>query len=525
MTISDDLGTLIRENFTHKPTKEQGKAISLLSEFVLSRKSDSLFLLRGYAGTGKTSLLAALVRTMQQLQQRVMLLAPTGRAAKVLSSFAGAPAYTIHRKIYRQKSLVDMDNFQNDVNLHKDTLFIVDEASMIANYSESNTIFGSGRLLDDLMHYVYSCEGCRLLLVGDTAQLPPVGEEESPALNRLALEGYGMEVTEYCLTEVVRQLEESGILWNATMLRRLIQDDEMYAFPKLRTKSFPDVCVVPGSELIDALDDSYRQYGTDGTIVVTRSNKRANIFNNGIRARILDCEEELSGGDMIMVAKNNYYWTEREQGQGARSKEQENTIEGQGARSKEQENTIEGQGARSKEHESSNPLAPCPSPLASFSFIANGDVAVVRRIRNERSFYGFRFADAIIQFPDYDNKEMELTVLLDTLQSEAPALTRQQQQTLFTAVWEDYPELTNKRDRMKRLRQDPYYNALQIKYAYAVTCHKAQGGQWEHVYIDQGYITEDMLAPDYFRWLYTAITRATEKVFLINWPDSALSDE
>ena len=208
-----------------------------------------------------------------------------------------------------------------------------------------------------------------------------------------------------------------------------------------------------------------------------------------------------------------------------RSKEQENTIEEHGARGKEQENTIEEQGARGKEHESSNPLAPCPSPLAPFSFIANGDVAVVRRLRNERTFYGFRFADATIMFPDYDRLEMDVTVLLDTLQSEAPALTRQQQEALFQGVWDDYPELTNRRDRMKRLREDPYYNALQIKYAYAVTCHKAQGGQWEHVYIDQGYITEDMLAPDYFRWLYTAITRATEKVFLINWPDSALSDE
>ena len=512
MTISDDLGTLIRENFTHKATKEQANAISLLSEFLLSRKGDSLFLLKGYAGTGKTSLLAALVRTMQQLQQRVMLLAPTGRAAKVLSSFAGAPAYTIHRKIYRQKSLVDMDNFQNDVNLHKDTLFIVDEASMIGGEGDGSTIFGTGRLLDDLMHYVYSCEGCRLLLVGDTAQLPPVGEEESPALNRLALEGYGVEVTEYCLTEVVRQLEESGILWNATMLRRLIQEGEMYAFPRLRAKGFPDVCVVPGNELIDALDDSYRRYGTDGTIVVTRSNKRAGIFNGGIRARILDYEEELSGGDLVMVAKNNYYWIDpptpfRGSSNSAKGgqellKEDEESPDSAGG---DQELPLKGDGGS--------------------SFIANGDVAVVRRIRNERSFYGFRFADATLRFPDYNQTEMDVTVLLDTLQSEAPALTRQQQQALFTAVWEDYPELTNKRDRMKRLRQDPYYNALQIKYAYAVTCHKAQGGQWEHVYIDQGYITEEMLSPDYFRWLYTAITRATEKVFLINWPDSALSDD
>jgi exodeoxyribonuclease-5 len=481
MAITDDLGALIRENFLHNPTKEQEKAISLLSDFLLSREQDSIFLLKGYAGTGKTSLLAALVRTMQQLRLRVMLLAPTGRAAKVLSNYAGAPAFTIHRKIYRQKSITEMDVFQNNINMRQDTLFIVDEASMIANDAHEQTMFGTGRLLDDLMQYVYSCNGCRLLLVGDTAQLPPVGETESPALSRTMLEGYGMEVKELCLTQVVRQLEESGILWNATMLRSLIQNDDVYAFPKLRGKSFPDIKVLPGNELIEALEQSYRNHGTDGTIVVTRSNKRANIFNNGIRTRILDYETELSGGDLIMVAKNNYYWTEREQ--------------------------------------AANGVA-----ADAMTFIANGDVAIVRRMRNERSFYGFRFADVTLCFPDYDHRELDVTILLDTLQSESPALTRQQQETLFNGVWEDYPELTNKRDRMKRLRQDIYYNALQIKYAYAVTCHKAQGGQWEHVYIDQGYINEEMLSPDYFRWLYTAITRATEQVYLVNWPDNALRD-
>ena len=481
MAITDDLGALIRENFLHNPTKEQEKAISLLSDFLLSREQDSIFLLKGYAGTGKTSLLAALVRTMQQLRLRVMLLAPTGRAAKVLSNYAGAPAFTIHRKIYRQKSITEMDVFQNNINMRQDTLFIVDEASMIANDAHEQTMFGTGRLLDDLMQYVYSCNGCRLLLVGDTAQLPPVGETESPALSRTMLEGYGMEVTELCLTQVVRQLEESGILWNATMLRSLIQNDDVYAFPKLRGKSFPDIKVLPGNELFEALEQSYRNHGTDGTIVVTRSNKRANIFNNGIRTRILDYETELSGGDLIMVAKNNYYWTEREQ--------------------------------------AANGVA-----ADAMTFIANGDVAIVRRMRNERSFYGFRFADVTLCFPDYDHRELDVTILLDTLQSESPALTRQQQETLFNGVWEDYPELTNKRDRMKRLRQDIYYNALQIKYAYAVTCHKAQGGQWEHVYIDQGYINEEMLSPDYFRWLYTAITRATEQVYLVNWPDNALRD-
>ena len=471
--ISDELGALIRGNFAHEPTKEQNLVVYKWEEFLLSRNPNTLFLLRGYAGTGKTSLVAALVKTLLQLKQPVMLLAPTGRAAKVFSSYADAPAYTIHKRIYRQKSIIDMDSFQTNINLHKHTLFIVDEASMISNEGLSGSMFGTGRLLDDLMQFVYSCEGCRLILVGDTAQLPPVGEEESPALSRCVLEGYNLDVTEVNLTEVVRQERESGILWNATHLRQLMQEEMFYEFPRLRT-NFPDVCVMPGDELIEALEDSYHQCGTDQTIMVTRSNKRANIFNNGIRSRILDYEEELSGNDLVMVAKNNYYWTE-------------------------QSGLMQQKDAK-------------------MSFIANGDVAVVRRFRNERQLYGFRFADATLRFPDYDNLELDVTVLLDTLQSEAPALTRQQQEQLFNAVWEDYPEIRDKRERMKRLRQDPYYNALQIKYAYAVTCHKAQGGQWQHVYIDQGYITEDMLSPDYFRWLYTALTRATEKVFLVNWP-------
>ena len=489
--ISDDLCGLIRRNFAHEPTNEQYLVLEKWEEFLLNRNSNTLFLLKGYAGTGKTSLVAALVKTLLQLKQHVMLLAPTGRAAKVFSSYADAPAYTIHKRIYRQKSIVDMDNFQTNINLHKHSLFIVDEASMISNEGLSGSMFGTGRLLDDLMQYVYSCEGCRLILVGDTAQLPPVGEEESPALSRYVLEGYDIDVTEVHLTEVVRQEQESGILWNATRLRQLMQDELYYDFPRLRT-DFPDVCVMPGDELIEALEDSYHRCGMDQTIVVTRSNKRANIFNNGIRARILDYEDELSGNDLVMVAKNNYYWTSLEN-------------------------------SKFKIQNSKMPPAPCPLPLApspeeGTNFIANGDVAVVRRFRNERQLYGFRFADATLRFPDYDNIELDVTVLLDTLQSEAPALTRQQQEQLFNAVWEDYPEIRDKRERMKRLRQDPYYNALQIKYAYAVTCHKAQGGQWQHVYIDQGYITEDMLSPDYFRWLYTALTRATEKVFLVNWP-------
>lgn len=312
------------------------------------------------------------------------------------------------------------------------------------------------------------------MLVGDTAQLPPVGEEESPALCASMLQGYGLNVRMTELTEVVRQTQESGILWNATSLRKMICNDEVYAFPKIRTTGFPDICTIPGNELIEALEESYYRCGTDQTIVITRSNRRAIQYNLGIRGRILAHEEELSGGDLLLVAKNNYFWCRE---------------------------------------------------CKELPFIANGDVAIVRRFRNERTLYGFRFADVVLQFPDYDDLELEATVLLDTLCSEASALVREEQERLFQSVWEDYPEIGNKQERAKKIKEDPYYNALQIKYAYAVTCHKAQGGQWQRVFIDQGYVTEEMLSPDYFRWLYTAITRATEKVYLVNWPQSQTANQ
>ena len=472
--ITGDLGSLICANFTHEPTLQQLNVIKMWSEFLLSRDDNEIFLLTGYAGTGKTSLLGALVNVLKQLKQPVVLLAPTGRAAKVFSLYADAPAYTIHKKIYRQKSLMEMDSFQANVNLHKHTLFIVDEASMIANEGLAGSMFGTGRLLDDLIHFVYSCEGCRLLMVGDVAQLPPIGEEESPALMPEVLEGHNLPVRQATLTQDVRQEGETGDLWNATRLRSLLQGGEVLEFPKMRVEGFPDVHVVPGEELLEVLQDSYYRCGQDETIVITRSNKRANIFNQGIRGRILGYEEELTCGDLVMVSKNNYFYKLNEE-----------------------------DGA---------------------SFIANGDTAVVRRFRNERSFYGFRFADVTLQFPDYGNTEVEGTVLLDTLTNEAPSLTRAQQEQLFQAIWEDYPEIGNKRDRMKKIKEDIYYNALQIKYSYAVTCHKAQGGQWQHVFIDQGYVTEEMLSPDYFRWLYTAITRATHQVYLINWPKAQLTE-
>ncbi len=466
--INNYLVQQIKGNFLYKPTLEQEKAVKSLADFLFSRQQDSVFLLKGYAGTGKTSLIGALVKTLDQLQQKCVLLAPTGRAAKVFSHYAKHSAFTIHKKIYRQRNYSnDMDNFSLDDNLHQQTLFIVDEASMIANDGLSGAAFGTGRLLDDLIQYVYAGTGCRLMLIGDTAQLPPVGEEQSPALSPDVLKGYGLEVYEAQLTEVVRQMHDSGILWNATELRRYISEEVFFALPSIRVDGFPDIRIIPGNELIEAINDSYDHAGMDETIVVCRSNKRANIYNRGIRNMILYREDELNSGDLLMVAKNNYFWTEQ---------------------------------------------------CKEIDFIANGDIAVVRRVRRGREAYGFRFADVVLAFPDYGDVELEVKLLLDTLHTDTPALPKEQNDRLFYAVLEDYADITVKRERMKKMKADPHYNALQVKYAYAVTCHKAQGGQWKRVFLDQGYMTEDMLTPDYFRWLYTAFTRATETLYLVNWP-------
>lgn len=443
--------------------------MQLFSGFLMSGDEDAVFLMNGYAGTGKTSLLGALVRTLELLGRKFVLLAPTGRAAKVFARYSGYPAYTIHRRIYRQKSFSnETDNFVINDNLQKNTLFIVDEASMIANEGLSGASFGTGRLLDDLIQYVYNGNGCRLMLVGDTAQLPPVGEEDSPALSVQVLQGYGLHVTSCRLTQVVRQADESGILYNATSLRRIIASGECFSFPTVRVNGFPDVKVIQGGDLIEAISESYDHVGMDETIIVCRSNRRANLYNKGIRNSILFREDELNTGDVLMVAKNNYYW---------------------------------GDGCKE------------------LDFIANGDVAVVRRVRRVREMYGFRFADVLLAFPDYQDLELEVKILLDTLHGDAPSLSWEQSDALFSNVMEDYADITIKRERMKKLKGDPYYNALQVKYAYAVTCHKAQGGQWQRVFIDQGYMTEDMLTPDYFRWLYTAFTRATERLYLVNWPE------
>ncbi|MBR2775662.1 MAG: AAA family ATPase [Prevotella sp.] len=467
--IQDELKYRIRQTFGFTPTPEQEHALDVFSLFMTDRSEQVVMILRGSAGTGKTTLAGAIVKAMVALKQKLILLAPTGRAAKVFSLNAGHAAYTIHRRIYRQKSAGDLSSFNLNDNLNRDTLFIIDEASMIANQGYGDSAFGSGCLLDDLMQFVYNNQNCRMLLVGDKAQLPPVGEEESPALMADVLRCYGMKVYECDLNQVLRQSEESGILWNATRIRQMVTHIELTQLPKIRLEGFADIQVVSGDELIESLASSYSRVGLDDTIVITRSNKRVNIYNQGIRNTVLDREDELCRGDQLMIVKNNYFWTEG-----------------------------------SKE----------------IPFLANGDVAVVQRVRNIHELYGFRFAEVTMQLPDYDNYELTATVVLDSLTTEAPSLTREQQEQLYNAVLEDYQDIPLKSDQIKKLKSDRYYNALQIKFAYAVTCHKAQGGQWAHVYLDQGYMTDDMLTPDYIHWLYTAFTRATEKLFLVNWPAS-----
>lgn len=497
--IHEELTYRVLQNFGFAPTDDQMRATDTFARFMTARDERAVMILRGSAGTGKTSLAGAIVRTMMELRQKVTLLAPTGRAAKVFSLNANQPASTIHRCIYREKAFTGLEGkFNLNVNLFRDRLFMVDEASMIS-LSSNNTTFGSGCLLDDLIQYVYNDRNCRMLLVGDKAQLPPVGEEESPALRADVLRTYGLTVYECDLNEVLRQSQDSGILYNATVIRQMITHDDVTQLPKIRFNGFADISIVPGDELIERLASSYSEVGIDETMVITRSNKRANIFNQGIRTMVLGREEELTTGDMLMVVKNKYKANEPVTSPFP-------SPEGRGI-SPAVANTIP-----------NNTLLSATGHPTSLSFIANGDRAVVRRVRNVRELYGFRFADVSLEFPDYDNAEEDMTVILDALMTEAPALTQKQNEQLFQRVLEDYADIPLKADRMKKLREDDYYNALQVKFGYAITCHKAQGGQWAHIYLDQGYMTDEMLTPDYIHWLYTAFTRATEHLYLVNWP-------
>lgn len=468
--ISDFFKGNVKDNFPYAFTSQQDLALDSIVDFLFLEKGDSLFLLKGFAGTGKSSLFGALVKTMADFKQKTVLLAPTGRAAKVFSTYANHPAFTIHKKIYRQQRFSeDFGSFGLMDNLYKDTLFIVDEASMISN-AGGDSLFGTGCLLDDLVHYVYSGENCRLLLIGDSAQLPPVGQEDSPALQIPVLEGYGLEVRFAMLSQIVRQAESSGILFNATNIRNILNNGETEDYPKLALDDFPDIMNITGAELIDEISSAYDRDGLENTMIISRSNKRSNIYNQGVRNRILYREEELSTGDMLMITKNNYYWTEK--------------IDG-------------------------------------IEFLANGEIVEVLRVKRQQELYGFRFCDVLVKSTEYDI-ELDVKVLMDTLHSDAAGLTRERSQELFLNVLEDYADVSTKSERMRKMKQDPFFNAVQVKFAYAITCHKAQGGEWDNVFLDLGYISQEHLGINFYRWLYTAITRASKRLYLVNLPDEFL---
>ena len=455
-------------------TFSQKKIIEKLSFWLADDDFRRIFLLNGYAGTGKTTIIAALVAALKELGIKTILLAPTGRAAKVLSHYANTEAYTIHKRIYRERSIAGYESkFSLDYNKEKGAVFIVDEASMLSASSNEGAVFGSGDLLDDLIQYVRSGKECRLMLVGDDAQLPPVGSDISPALDPISLAHYG-EVEYATMDEVVRQTADSGILFNATMIRCMLEN-RIHEIPRLRCSS-PDFKSINGVELLETLQECYDRYGSDETIVITRSNKRANRYNEGIRRYNLSAEEEIESGDMLMIVKNNYHYAE---------------------------------------HDKESPM----------SFVANGDVVRLKRIRRFEEFYGFRFIDATLQFPDYNDYQMDAKVMLDTLSSESPSLTREQSKALFDEVEKDYLDIKSKSKRYREIRENAYFNAMQVKFAYAVTCHKAQGGQWSVVFIDRCIFGDEPMSKDMLRWLYTAITRATEKVYLVNFDERFIENE
>jgi exodeoxyribonuclease V len=469
-----DFSEEILKKLPFDPTIKQRQAAVELAKFLSDPDPNRIFILRGYAGTGKTSLVSALVHALPAIKIKSVLLAPTGRAAKVLSGYSGKQAWTIHKKIYRASGNSEGAFFSLQANTHKNTLFIVDEASMIGQGSSEKNLFPNS-LLEDLFHFVYQNDNCRLLFVGDVAQLPPVGLPDSPALSPAYLKktfGYPIQGVE--LNEVVRQEMDSGILYNATKLRVKIAEamakrEQKAEPPAFEVSDYEDVRRVVGQELIEDLEHAYAKYGPEETIVICRSNKRANIYNQQIRVRIRYQEDEIASGDHLMIVKNNYYWLPEDSKAG---------------------------------------------------FIANGDTAKITRIRKYSEMHGFRFADVSIQLLDYpDEPEMDVKILLDTLYTEAPALTPAQQQQLYESVASDYAELS-KGARYKKMQADEWYNALQVKFAYAVTCHKAQGGQWKAVFIEQGYLTDEMVNTEFLRWLYTGITRGTEKLYLVGFNDT-----
>lgn len=463
MTV-DEFAASVTANLSYSPNKQQELLIGALSRFCSSASpSDSVFIINGYAGTGKTSLTGALVKSLVSVRRPVVLLAPTGRAAKVFSAHAGHPAYTIHRKIYRGPTGdLTGGNTMMQRNTLSNAVFIVDEASMIGD----STSEGNTSLLEDLVEYVFTGDNCRLILIGDVAQLPPVGSTDSPAMSAATFKRLGLHVSRATITDTARQAADSGILRNATWLRRAMLVDPLPT-PRLVTDGYDDVHAIEGDDVVDVIGECYRADGAGETIVVTRSNKRATAFNLGIRTRILDLEEELCKGERLLVAKNNYMWS-----------------------------------AKIKE----------------LDFIANGDVGVVTAIHSVEERYGFRFANITLNLPDRDT-DVECRIFLDTLTDESSSIDREKMQQLAEACMADpernSPDLSWEQ-RLRRLRTDPYFNALQVKYAYAVTCHKAQGAQWANVVVDLGGIAPESRGLDFYRWLYTATSRATRRLFFLN---------
>jgi exodeoxyribonuclease-5 len=464
---------MLRKEFPYEPTDGQDKLLGELAVFLtLSwKQQNALFILRGYAGTGKTTVVKALVDVLPQIGKKTALLAPTGRAAKVLTNYTRKEANTIHRKIYFARTNKDgLIDLKLQVNYHKHTLFIVDEASMIQHtMTAEGALYSTRNLLDDLFQFVYSGENCRMLFIGDAAQLPPVGMDHSPALDHEFLQrAYHLSIDTFELTEVVRQAKESGILVNATRVRQQIQEKKL-EFPIFGLGQFRDITRLNGQDLEEALNHAWSGSQKENNVVICRSNKRANIYNREIRRRILFLEEEISTGDYLMVVKNNYFWLPVESTAG---------------------------------------------------FVANGDIVELKRIRNIEEIYGFRFADVTIRFLDYpDEKDLDVKIILDTLMSESAALTQTDNNRLFQAVMEDFQDISSRRERLEKVKASPYFNALQVKFAYALTCHKTQGGQWDTVFIDQGYLNDKMLNLEFGRWLYTAVTRATKKLFLVNFEE------
>lgn len=466
----EEFSKILLQSFPFEVTSGQRTLFTKLSEFILNINSDQIFVLKGYAGTGKTTIVHSLVKSLPAVNGKTVLLAPTGRAAKVLSNYTGKQAFTIHKKIYYRKP--DNDGgmaFTLQQNLHTDTVFIVDEASMISNTGGLGTSgnFGGGSLLDDLISYVFNGNNCKLLFIGDTAQLPPVGLDVSPALDMDFLKAsYYFQLDGFELTEVVRQTENSGILTNATSIRNQIKSQSGDK-PHFKIDGFKDIVRLGGDELEDALNSAYSKFGAEDTMVICRSNKRANIFNQQIRARIRWQENEISTGDYMMVVKNNYFWLPDESKAG---------------------------------------------------FIANGDIIELTSIGKIQEMHGFKFADVRIRMLDYpDEPELETRIILDTIMIESPSLSQEDNKRLYNSVSADYNDIADRRMRLKKVKEDGFFNALQVKFAYAVTCHKAQGGQWPCVFVEQGYLTDEMINTEYLRWLYTAVSRASEKLYLVNF--------